>query len=100
MLLGSRALPAAAISRLLSDRGESVPTFVMTGLPMSLLGLSLLFSFQSLQAPRLSAESYRRKDLLGATKNPLGKWASSASQSVGKLLYRAASVIKSLPVIG
>src|SRR5215210_7761664 len=76
--LRSRALPAAAISRLLSDRGESVSTFVMTGLPMSLLGLSLLFSFQSLQAPRLSAEPYRRKDLLGATKNPLGEWASGA----------------------
>lgn len=67
-----------AISRLLSDRGESVSTFVMTGLPMSLLGLSLLFSFQSLQAPRLSAEPYRGKDFLGATKNPLGEWASSA----------------------
>jgi hypothetical protein len=67
-----------AISRLLSDRGESVSTFVMTGLPMSLLGLSLLFSFQSLQAPRLSAEPYRRRDLLGAAKNPLGEWASGA----------------------
>ena len=74
--LRSRALPTAAISRLLSDRGESVSTFVMTGLPMSLLGLSLLFSFQSLRAPCLSAEPYRRKDLLGATKNPLGEWAS------------------------
>ena len=67
---------------------------------MSLLGLSLLFSFQSLQAPRLSAEPYRGRDLLGATKNPLGEWASGVSQSIGKLPYRTASVVKSLPVIG
>ena len=72
----------------------------MTGLPMSLLGLSLLFSFQSLQAPRLSAEPYRGKDFLGATKNPLGEWASGALPFCGKLPYRTASVVKSLPVIG
>ena len=40
----------------------------MTGLPVSLLGLSLLFSFQSLQAPGLSAEPDRRSRPPGRTK--------------------------------
>jgi len=35
-------------------------TFVMTGLPVSLLGLSLLFSFKSLPSLAASAEPYRR----------------------------------------
>src|ERR671910_1359755 len=94
-----RALPAMAISRLLSDRGESVSTFVMTGLPMSLLGLSLLFSFQSLQAPRLSAEPYRRSTSSGRQKTHSVSGLRASSQSVGMLPYRAASVVKSLPVI-
>jgi hypothetical protein len=81
--LRSRALPAAAISRLLSDRGESVSTFVMTGLPMSLLGLSLLFSFQSLRAPCLSAEPYRRSTSSGRQKTHSVSGPQASSQSIG-----------------
>src|SRR5215210_3431985 len=70
MLLGSRALPAAAISRLLSDRGESVPTFVMTGLPMSLLGLRYYSVFKAFK-PRPLGGAVPFANSLGAKQNPL-----------------------------
>ncbi len=98
MLLGSRALPAAAISRLLSDRGESVPTFVMTGLPMSLLGLRYYSVFKA-SKPRPLGGAVPVTRPLGAKQNPLTRVGHRYLPNLLGGYPVAASVFNSLPVI-
>ncbi len=98
MLLGSRALPAAAISRLLSDRGESVPTFVMTGLPMSLLGLRYYSVFKA-SKPRPLGGAGPVANHLGAKQNPLTRVGRRYLPNLLGGYPVAASVFNSLPVI-
>src|SRR5215210_2330258 len=95
---GSRALPAAAISRLLSDRGESVPTFVMTGLPMSLLGLRYYSVFKA-SKPRPLGGAVPVANPLGAKQNPLTRVGRRYLPNVLGGYPVAASIFNSLPVI-
>src|SRR5919199_2815010 len=73
---------------------------VMTGLPASLLGLSLLFSFQGLTSPLPLGGARPVIDLSEAYKDPLSEWVQGRLSAVSESHPgRTTSVVNSLPVI-
>jgi hypothetical protein len=73
---------------------------VMTGLPVSLLGLSLLFSFQGLTSPLPLGGARPVVDLSETHKDPLIEWVQGCLPAVSESYPgRTNSVVNSLPVI-
>jgi len=73
---------------------------VMTGLPASLLGLSLLFSFQGLTSPLPLGGARPVIDLSETHKDPLSEWVQGRLSAVSESYPgRTTSVVNSLPVI-
>ena len=72
----------------------------MTGLPASLLGLSLLFSFQGLTSPLPLGGARPVIDLSETHKDPLSEWVQGRLSAVSESYPgRTTSVVNSLPVI-
>src|ERR687885_150952 len=73
---------------------------VMTGLPASLLGLSLLFSFQGLTSPLPLGGARPVIDLSETHKDPLSEWVQGCLPAVSESYPgRTNSVVNWLPVI-